>query len=245
MRTLGILGGMGPLATVDFMAKVIAATPAARDQDHIPTVVVSWPQIPDRNTAMEGHGPTPVPAMCAALRALEAAGAQGVAIACNTAHAWIEELRAATSLPLLHIAEAADAALARRPGQVRKVGIVATAATVAAGFHQRRLAAAGREALLPDVAMQARIMAAIGAVKRGDVAAAGRALEAEIMRLVGAGADAVLLACTEVPVALDAVASPLRARCIDATAALAVASVEWSRASHGSPAAAKHGEQVA
>ena len=108
---LGILGGMGPLATADFYAKLIAQTPAARDQDHVPVVIYAVPQVPDRTAALLRGGATPVPALLAGLRTLVAAGAQAIAMPCNTAHAWFDELAAQSPVPLLHIADAAaDAA---------------------------------------------------------------------------------------------------------------------------------------
>ena len=110
---LGVLGGMGPMATVDFLAKLVRATPAGRDQDHIPTLVCSAVDIPDRADAILGAGPDPLPAMRAALVRLEAGGATRIAIPCNTAHHWHAALQAGTSLPILHIVDAVAETLAR------------------------------------------------------------------------------------------------------------------------------------
>jgi len=93
---LGVLGGMGPMATVDFLKKLVEATPAARDQDHLGVMVAQAPGIPDRTGAILGEGPDPLPAMTIALRRLEAAGATRIAIPCNTAHHWHGALQALT-----------------------------------------------------------------------------------------------------------------------------------------------------
>jgi aspartate racemase len=116
-RLLGVLGGMGPLAGTDFVAKLIRATPAARDADHIPVLLWSVPQVPDRLAAMDGRGDSPVPMLVDALHRMAACGVDRVAIACNTAHYWYGELVAAGGLPILHIADAAaEAVSALRPG---------------------------------------------------------------------------------------------------------------------------------
>ncbi len=109
---LGVLGGMGPAATVDFMAKLIRLNPAERDQDHLPVIVLSDPRVPDRvGPVVDGRGRSPLPALRAGVGALERAGAQAIAIPCHTAHHWYAQLAAATSLPILHIVDAVLAEL--------------------------------------------------------------------------------------------------------------------------------------
>jgi aspartate racemase len=227
---LGILGGMGPLATADFYEKLIAQTPAARDQEHVPVVIYAVPQVPDRTEALLRGGPSPLPALQAGLRALVAAGAQAIAIPCNTAHAWYDELAAASPVPILHIADAAADAAARIAGAGARLGLVATSGTLASDFYPRRLAARGFECTTPTGAeMGALVTPGIAKVKAGDIDEAGRLLERAVEALVERGAAAVVLGCTEVPVALDRIGSGLRPRCIDATAALAGACVAWCR----------------
>ncbi len=229
---LGILGGMGPLATADFYAKLIAQTPAARDQDHVPVVIYAVPQVPDRTAALLRGGATPVPALLAGLRTLVAAGAQAIAMPCNTAHAWFDELAAQSPVPLLHIADAAADAATLIAGRGARLGLVATDGTLARDFYARRLAARGFECATPTAAeMRDRVSPGIDRVKAGAVEEGGRLLEQAVGALLGRGAGAVVLGCTEVPVALDRIGSPLRARCVDATAALARACVEWWRRS--------------
>ena len=226
-RRLGVLGGMGPLATVDFLAKLIAETPATRDQDHVPVIVYSVPQIPCRVEAILGTGTPPLPAMAEGLAVLVQAGAEAVVIACNTAHYWYDALARESAVPILHIADAACAGLAS--GSC--AGLLGTEAALEAGIYQQRLAALGVRSLVNDPDFRrCAVLPAIALVKQGRAAEAGRLVEPAIEALLNAGADTVILACTELPVALDAIDSSFRFRVIDPTRALARAAVTWSLA---------------
>jgi aspartate racemase len=224
-RLLGVLGGMGPLAGVDFLAKLIEATPADRDQDHVPVIVYSVPQIPCRVEAILGSGASPLPAMAAGLDVLVRAGAEAVAIACNTAHHWYDDLARTSKVPILHIADAACAGIAAGS----KIGLLGTEAALQAGIYQSRLEARQVQSLVnaPELRRSA-VLAAIVLVKQGRSAEAGRVLEPAIDDLLGQGADRIILACTELPVALAAIGSPYLSRVIDPTRTLAEAAVAWS-----------------
>ena len=220
---LGILGGMGPLATADFLRKLVEATPVTRDQDHLETITLCASAIPDRIAAMEGRGPDPLPAMIAGVRRLEAAGATRLAIPCNTAHHWCEGLQAATALPVLHIVDAVLAAMARRAVPRGPVGLLATTGTLRAGLYPTRLAAHGYECRpSPD---PDEVMRAIGLVKANRIGEAAVAFRRQVEGLLAAGCRQVVLACTEIPLAL-AEADDLQPVLIDATEALARACVD-------------------
>ncbi len=232
-RRIGIIGGMGPAATVDLMQKIIDATPATRDQDHVPMVVWNVPQIPERVEHIhDATSPSPAPAMRAAAKALAEAGAEAIAIACNTAHFWAADVEDASGLPLLHIADAALAALAHRPShataQPRRILLLATTGTREAGIYSQRAAIAGVALELPDQPTQARISQAIAAVKAGRVEAARASLFPVLTEALAGGVDALLLACTELPIVVGG--SKFEAQSVDATAALAEAIVEFSLA---------------
>jgi aspartate racemase len=225
---LGVIGGMGPLATADFFGKLIVATGAERDEENIPTLIHSVPQLPSRPAAILRGGESPLPALIAARDRLLAAGATMLAMPCNTAHHWYGELAADAPVPFPHIADAVSAEL---PLEAQRIGIIATAATLAAGIYEERLDS-GIEWLRPDADQFERaVQPAIDAVKRNAASDAGRLLAPVIVALREQGASCVILACTELPVALDAIASPLRAHCIDSTAALARACVRTWRES--------------
>src|SRR5690606_27665809 len=137
-RMLGILGGMGPEATSDILAKIIRLTPAHRDQDHIPILVRCVPQIPDRTEALLGLGPSPEAALVRGAASLHGAGAEVLAIACNTAHHWYDQVCIAFDGPVVHIAEAVADEL-KPQGHGQTIGLMATQGAVASGFHRRAL----------------------------------------------------------------------------------------------------------
>jgi len=232
---LGVLGGMGPMATVDFMGKVIRNTPASCDQDHIEMVVCSATGVPDRTAAILDHGHDPFPAMLDALRRLERSGATCIAIPCNTAHYWHGALQAETAVPILHIVDAAADTLAQRGIEGATVGLLATDGTVHAGVYQRQLAERGYSCVTPEAEAQADIMRAIRLVKAGNIAEAVAILGREAAALVDRGCAQIAMACTEIPVALSDVETDLRAYLLDPTDALARACVEACLASTKRP----------
>lgn len=217
---IGVLGGMGPLATLDLQQKIIEETPAARDQEHVPVVAWNVPQIPDRQLALAGKGPSPLPALLAAVERLNRIGASHIVIACNTAHHWYDELAAASTAPLLHIVDACADEL--RAGAPDKVGIIATAGTLAAGWYQQRLAAQGITALLPaQTELERLFVPGCYAVKRGELQRGGELLDELANALLARGAQKLVLACTEVPPALVAVQSRSLPLALDPARALA------------------------
>ena len=231
---LGVLGGMGPLATADFLKKLVAVTPAQRDQDHVPAIVYSVPQIPDRvGPIMRQEGESPLPAMIEGVRTLEAAGASCIAIPCITAHHWYDPLCQVASVPVLHIADATRTLLTERcPNS--DVGLLATTATLRSGFFQRRLEAAGFGLVLPtDKMMQQQVLPAIACVKRHDMAGALQLACEAVEGLLARDVKAVVLACSELPVAIEGAEPAVVACCVDTLAALAQACVAWHRLQKG------------
>jgi aspartate racemase len=227
---IGVLGGMGPAATVDFLAKLVRLTPAQRDQDHVPVVVVSDPRVPDRvGPIMEGRGASPLDALRRGIRTLEQAGAACIAMPCHTAHFWYDQMAASARVPILHIADAVLADLARHGAMDGPVGVLATAATLQAGFYQKRLGAAGYVCAVPAADVMATcVLPAIALVKQDRAGDAAPLLHRALDHLTTRSVRTVLLACTELPLALAAVSDP--PACLDATEALARASIAWHRA---------------
>ena len=221
---------MGPLATADFLKKLIEETPAQHDEDHIPVIVYSVPQIPSRPAAILADGPSPLPAMLEGVRVLRRAGAGVLAIPCNTAHYWFEDLVRDGGLPILHIADAVLGELEARDLRAGRVGLIATRGTIAAGFFQQRLNAAGLDILMSTEQEQHEwVLPAIEAVKRNALRIAHPLAARACESLRERGADLVVLACTETPIALDYAPHSVSAICVDATRALAKACVAWWR----------------
>jgi aspartate racemase len=228
---IGVLGGMGPLATIDFMRKVLIATPAVSDQDHVPMVVSSIPQVPDRTAAFRGDGISPLAAMVASGQRLARAGAGLVVVPCNTAHLWFAELESALALPMLHLVDAALEDAAAKVGAGAPIGLLCTDATLASGLYVNRVPRSAKAprvqwALPTATEMLELVMPGIAAVKAGALDRGAELLGTAAQALARRGAQALILGCTEVPLVLDASNSPLPV--IDATDALARRAVAWS-----------------
>jgi aspartate racemase len=216
-RTIGVIGGMGPAATADFLAQLVAGVNAANDTDHPRVLIDSNPHVPDRNAAALHGGDSPGPALAAMGAALAAQGAQILAMPCNAAHGWADAIMAAPFISMIDAAVAA--AMVHQP---RCIGVLGVGATLALDLYRR---ASPVPVLNGDLAV---VQPAVNAIKAGDRSNAVRAaLAGEAARLAATGADVVIAACTEVPLLLDQtdVAIPL----IDSTAALARATLAAAR----------------
>ena len=228
-RILGVLGGMGPLASAHFMLRLTQLTPAMRDQEHIPTVLWSDPRVPDRTRGKLDGGEDPGPWLRRGADGLRAAGCGAIAVPCNTAHGWLDSIEAA-GLPVLHIVDAAAASL-RPLLPAGTVGIMGTAATLAMRLYQDRLEAQGWTCITPTAEeMASHVTPAIAAVKANRVAEAYAPLAEIVAALARRGAGAVVLGCTEIPLGLQA--GPLHTLpvpLVDTIDALALAAIAWTR----------------
>lgn len=230
-QIVGVLGGMGPLATVDFLRKIVEETPASCDQEHIPLVVYSVPQIPDRSHSIIADGESPLPMLLRGAKTLQDSGAAFIAIPCNTAHYWHRALAAGLDIPVLHIADCVCAQIEHMNAGSAPIGVLATEGTLQAGFYQEKLKAHGHPMLRPTAEEQnALVGQGIQLVKQGKILEGGRLLDAAVDRLLARGACTVILACTEIPLGLSAVASQWQTRTIDATLSLARACVRRATA---------------
>ena len=218
MRTIGILGGMGPAATLDFYGRLVDLRGAGRDTDHPPCLLNSATQIPDRTNHIVGVGPDPAPALVEGALVLEAGGAEFIAIPCNTAHAYLRAMREAVSIPILDMIATAVAAVQREVPDARQVGILATTGTLTIGLYDGLLREAGCEPLHPEESDQIRVMEAIHSIKGGNPGPDER-LSRAALALVDRGAVAIIMGCTEIPLGLDTQSCP--AKVIDATQTLA------------------------
>ena len=203
-KVVGVIGGMGPDATVDFFAKLVAATRAGSDQEHLRIVIDNDPSVPDRTAAIEGRGESPAPRLAAMARGLVAQGAELLVMPCNAAHAFADAVKeAAGAVPFVNLIETTVEATRARLPQVRAVGLLATDGALAARLYQDAFETAGIRALTPLGDDQRSVMDAIYAVKRAAVDDAVRArLRLVAERLAAAGAEAIVAACTEVPLLL-------------------------------------------
>ena len=196
-KVIGVIGGMGPEATVDFMHRLVARTPARDDADHLHVLVDNNPKIPSRIAALiEGTGEDPAPVLCAMAKGLQAQGADFLVMPCNTAHYYLPAIARSVRIPVLDMVQLAIQKLAMV--DAGRVGVLASPAVRKVGLYQARMEQAGLQALFPDPQDEEALLGIIKAVKAGQLNDRHRQDYAKAARhLLDAGADALLVACTE------------------------------------------------
>jgi aspartate racemase len=205
---VGILGGMGPAATADFYSKLIGATPAATDQEHLRVMVWADPSVPDRSLAITGDGEDPTPYLITGAQHLAQAGASFYVVACHGAHAFLPRVRQEVDLEYLSIIEVTADYVSSLP-YAKHAGLLATDATLQSDLYQSALCKAGVTPVVPSADDQRTVMETIYAVKAGRLHPDQRAALAGVAaRMVDSGADVVIAACTEIPLVITEDESP-------------------------------------
>lgn len=224
-KVIGVIGGMGPLATVDLYSKIVLHTDAKTDQEHPRVCIDSNTAIADRTAALLRGGADPVPEMVKSAKRLESIGAEVLIMPCNTAHCFYDAVAAAVDVPLLHmIALTRDALLARR---VRTAGLLATDGTVETGVYQRTFAGSGVELLTPPPEDQAAVMEMVyDGIKAGRTDLDGAAFRRCCENLLARGAEVLVLGCTELPPAFERYRLPYPAA--DPTLELALGALRFA-----------------
>lgn len=223
---IGILGGMGPMASADMFLKFIHSANATSDQTHIPLLISSAPDIPDRSAHLLNGGADPYPYLFEYTHNLIKAGATCIVIACNTAHYWFDRLQADfADVHFISMIETASET-AQHSGHTH-IGILATNATLATHLYKDKLTQAGLTYLEPDD--NALVMQSIYLYKAGDVKQATELMQAEQAKLRQKGATALIMGCTEVPLILAQDAQQNPDAYIDATQALVDKAILWYR----------------
>jgi len=199
---IGIIGGMGPLATKDLFEKIILNTEAHCDQEHIQVFIDNNINIPDRTKAILQHGENPLPEMLKSGKRLEALGADVIIMPCNTAHYFFEELSGQLKTPMINMLEVA----AKRAYEAgcRKVGILATDGTVQSGVYAKAMGKCCIDTVYPGAAGQKAVMDIIyNGIKTGKTDIDTAPFMAAISELQAKGAEALILGCTELPIAFE------------------------------------------
>ena len=199
-KILGVVGGVGPSATVDFLDKIIRNTPATSDQDHIRMIVDHDPTIPDRTAYLLGEGTDPTASILAACKRLETYGADLMAIPCNTAHAFIEPIQRQLSIPIINMLLETAQYIDDHHGKVKTIGLLATNGTLKSRIYHDLIEQTSRGVVVPDAAHQDLLMNAIYGVKAGSTE--GNNLDEfrlVLAHIINAGAELVILGCTELP----------------------------------------------
>ena len=223
-KTIGILGGMGPLATADLLIKIVTMTKADCDNEHIRVFVDDNSAIPDRTAAILHGGPDPMPEMLSALRNLEKCGADCLLMPCNTAHYYLSRLQQETSIPFLNVLTV-TAARCKELFPGKTVAILATTGALATGLYQDALDAEGVSFLVPDEGEQAKLMHLIYDLVKASLPLhpEGHLWQEVLDGLRQRGADYFILGCTELPIVASTL--ELEGPFIDPTAELARAAI--------------------
>jgi aspartate racemase len=211
-KIVGIIGGMGPAATVDMMSRVIRATPATDDVDHIRMLVDNNPKIPSRIKAiMEGNGESPAPCLIAMAQNLVAWGADFLAIPCNTAHFYYDAVQSAVDVPVLNMIDLAVAAIVSKNSSVRRPGLLASTGVLMTGLYKKRFEKKGLALITPDDPGQKKVMTAIRQIKTGHYGTREiETVNAVASELTTAGADVLIVACTELSIISSVLKSNVR-----------------------------------
>ena len=196
-KVVGVIGGMGPEATVDFLHRLVARTPARDDADHLRVLVDNNPKIPSRIAALiDGTGEDPTPVLCDMARGLQAQGADFLVMPCNTAHYYLPAIARSVSIPVLDMVQLAIQKLS--VVKPRRVGMLASPAVRKVGLYKARMEQAGLHALFPEPQDEDVLLGIIKAVKAGRLDDKRRQDYSKVAgNLLSGGADALLVACTE------------------------------------------------
>lgn len=225
-QTIGILGGMGPEATVRMFNLIVKLTKAEKDQDHIPIIIFNNPQIPDRTAAIIDEGPSPLPMLIEGAKTLETAGANFIIMPCHTAHYHYDEIIQHISIPFLHLQEETRHYVEWRYRDLKRFGLLASTGTVETDlfqtiFHQKEL-----EIIVPGEKEQDMVMTAVygeRGIKRGFKKEPRQLLMHVINQLKEQKVEAVIAGCTEVSLVLDV--QELQLSVIDPLKIIAAASI--------------------
>ncbi|MBA7530790.1 Aspartate racemase [subsurface metagenome] len=228
-KLVGILGGMGPETTADFFLKVIKATPAKKDQDHLRIIIDNNPKIPPRTLAILGKGKSPLKQLQETLHNLEKAGAEIIVMPCNTAHHYYSELQESTNIPIINMISETAAYIYQNFPDMKKIGLLATTGTIKAGIYHKAIAKL--EVITPDEDAQETVMNAVygeQGVKAGHTQGKPRNDILEVAEvLINKGAEAIVIGCTEISLVLSQEDLPIPL--IDSLQILAAAVVRKAR----------------
>ena len=224
---LGVLGGMGPLATADFLRKLVKKTPATIDQEHIPVMLYGDCTTPDRTASIVGTGPSPLPKLLEGIALLNKSGAKAICIPCNSAHCWFDEMQAASAAPLIHIVRASARQISRKNPTARTVGVLSTFGTHRMGIYRGTLAEMGYAVVTPtDEEFESLVSPGIAMMKANDWAGAEAAYEKASHLLTARGAEITVLGCTEIPFGMERQYRANPAKFVDSNDALVDAVLE-------------------
>lgn len=198
-KIIGVVGGMGPDATVDLFQKIVSKTLAEKDQDHHKLLIYNNPQIPDRTAAILGNGKDPLPELIKTAQKLEKAGADFLVIPCNTAHYYYKDLNKEIGIEIINMIEEV-AKKVDYNNNIKKVGLMGTKGVIKSKIYHKELNEFDIEVIQPDEKNMDKIMEIIYAIKSGKQDKKRQNILTEIaLDLIDKGAEGLILGCTELP----------------------------------------------
>jgi len=223
---LGIFGGMGPEATADLYRQIVKLTPAETDQEHIPTLIYSLPQVPDRMASIRNNDESIIPFLVEGVTRLERSGASFIAIPCNTVHYFYDEMDRAVSIPIIHMIRETVKEVKEKYPDYKNIGLLATTGTIETKLYEVELINNGFNVIIPDDEIESeKVMKAVYGIKAGIDKKINEDLLFEAgTHVIEKGAELIILGCTEIPLAFnsDRVDVPV----INATEILALRAIE-------------------
>jgi len=227
-KIIGILGGMGPEATIDLFYKIIKFTPAEKDQDHLRIIIDNNPKIPDRTAAILGKGEDPLPALRESAQNLEKAGADFIIIPCNTAHYFLPSIQESVKIPVLNMIEETAKETRRKIPPIKKVGLLASVGVYETKIYYQHFKKFDIKVISPEEKDKEKVMEVIYAIKAGNLSKEVKKKILQIaQKLIDKGVEAIITGCTEIPLILKEgdVSVPI----IDPTQVLAKIAIQKAR----------------
>lgn len=205
-KVIGVLGGMGPEATLDCFNQIIRNTPAEKDQDHLRVLIDCNPKVPDRTAAICDHGESPVPVMLDSARSLIQAGADFIIIPCVSAHFFLDDLRRHIDIPILSIFDAITESIKKVSPAIQSVGLLATTGSIQGGLFQKRLEQSNISIIVPEKSDQDKVMECIYKIKSTQSHDLRKIAKMELVEvanhLIEKDVQGIIAGCTEVPLAI-------------------------------------------
>ncbi len=204
MKTIGVIGGMGPKSTIDFLSKIISLTPAKKDQEHLNMIVYMNPQIPDRTSAIINNKESPTKALTESAKLLQDARVDFIVIPCVTAHFWFEEIKNSINIPILSLLDITSKEIRKQGKDLKKIGILATSGAIQSRLFENAFESGGYEIVYPEERVQTDyVMKGIYNIKMGKEAAEVKSLFLHACtQMIEKGAQIIIAACTEIPLSI-------------------------------------------
>ncbi|MCX8095672.1 MAG: amino acid racemase [Caldisericia bacterium] len=225
-KIIGVIGGMGPEATLDLFYKIIKNTKANKDQEHIHLIIDNYPQIPDRTAYLLGKGENPLPYILKSAKNLENLGVSAICMPCNTAHYFLDEIRKNLSVPFISIVESVIEEIKENYKEIKNVGLVATKGTIIGKVYENPLKEEGYKVIIRDDLLD-DVMNIIYSIKGGKIKENKDSFMKIVEEYIKSGSEIIIAGCTEIPLLLQFINTKIPI--IDSTLCLAMKVIKFAK----------------